>query len=239
MKSDFVSNVSHELRTPLTSIKSFSELMIDDMDGMDTDTRKRFAGIIHDEADRLSRLITEVLDLQRMQEKQMKWHVEEEINLPEVVRTSVSLFSEMAKAMEVELGYEYKDGISPVSGDKDRLKQVLINLISNAIKFSKRKGEVKVKAEETPDGVLLSVSDKGIGIPVDKKHRVFERFYQVDSSATRQRGGTGLGLAISKEIVEFHGGRIWVESRPGEGATFSFIIPKTSQTPDSRHQTSD
>ena len=225
MKSDFVSNVSHELRTPLTSIKSFSELILDDLDTMDIEIRKRFLGIIRDEAERLTRLISDILDLQKIQTNNMKWHMEN-VELSQVIENSMLTFSELAKMKRLHLSCETQGDLPLVYGDRDRLQQVLINLISNAIKFSKENGQIRMQATEAPEGVLLSVSDNGIGIPADKRERVFERFYQVDGSATKERGGTGLGLAISKEIVEHHGGRIWVESKVGEGCTFSFVIPR-------------
>jgi signal transduction histidine kinase len=225
MKSDFVSNVSHELRTPLTSIKSFSELILDDLDAMDIEIQKRFLGIIRDEAERLTRLISDILDLQKIQTNNIKWHVEN-VELSQVIENSMLTFSELAKTKRLHLSCETQGDLPLVYGDRDRLQQVLINLISNAIKFSKENGQIKMQAKEIPEGVLLSVSDNGIGIPVDKRERVFERFYQVDGSATKERGGTGLGLAISKEIIEHHGGRIWVESKVGEGCTFSFVIPR-------------
>jgi len=225
MKSEFVANVSHELRTPLTSIKSFSELILDDIDTMDVDIRQRFVGIIRDEAERLTRLISDILDLQRIQTNHIKWHMEN-IDVGDVIDNSMNMFSELAKMKKIQLSCESKGNLPLIYGDRDRLRQVFINLISNAVKFSKENGQIRIGAVEIPDGVLLSVSDTGIGIPADKKERVFERFYQVDGSATKERGGTGLGLAISKEIVEHHGGRIWVESKIGEGCKFSFVIPR-------------
>ena len=227
MKTEFVSNVSHELRTPLTSIKSFSELILDDLDTMDIEIRKRFLGIIRDEAERLTRLISDILDLQRIQAKHMKWHMEN-IDVSQVIANSVSMFSELARMKRINLSCECRGELSLIYGDRDRLQQVLVNLISNAIRFSKENGQVRIDAQEIPEGVLVSVSDKGIGIPMGKKERIFERFYQVDSSATKERGGTGLGLAISKDIIEHHGGRIWVESKVSEGCKFSFVIPKAS-----------
>jgi len=227
MKSDFVSNVSHELRTPLTSIKSFSELILDDLDTMDIEIRKRFLGIIRDEAERLTRLISDILDLQKIQANKMKWQMES-LDLFEVIESSMNTFSGLAKNKGINLSSECKGELPLIYGDRDRLLQVLVNLISNAMKFSKEKGRIRVEATPVPEGVLLSVSDNGIGIPADKRERVFERFYQVDGSATKERGGTGLGLAISKEIIGHHGGRIWVESQEGEGCTFSLVIPKAS-----------
>lgn len=230
MKSDFVSNVSHELRTPLTSIKSFSELILDDLDTMDGEIQKRFLGIIRDEAERLTRLISDLLDLQKIQADRMKWRMET-IDLPQLIENSVGTFSGLAKMKKIQLSFECRDGVPRILGDRDRLQQVLVNLISNAIRFSSENGQIRIEAARVPEGVLVFVADKGIGIPADKRERIFERFYQVDSSMTKGRGGTGLGLAISKEIIEHHGGRIWVESKAGEGSKFSFVIPDA--TPDS------
>ena len=199
MKSEFVANVSHELRTPLTSIKSFSELILDDLDTMDIDIRKRFVGIIRDEAERLTRLISDILDLQRIQTNHMKWHMEN-IDLVDVIDNSMDMFSELAKMKRIHLSCECKGNLPLIYGDRDRLRQVFINLISNAVKFSKENGQIRIEAVETLGGVLISVSDRGIGIPADKKERVFERFYQVDGSATKRGEGLDLDLQFPRRL---------------------------------------
>ena len=154
MKSDFVSNVSHELRTPLTSIKSFSELILDDLDTMDGEIQKRFPGIIRDEAERLTRLISDLLDLQKIQANRMKWGMET-IDLPQLIENSVGTFSGLAKMKRIHLSFECKGELPAIHGDRDRLQQVLVNLISNAIRFSRENGQIRIEAAEVSEGVLI------------------------------------------------------------------------------------
>jgi len=225
IKSEFISTVSHELRTPLSSIRSFSELLLDDIGMVDIETQKRFLSIITEESERLTRLISDLLDLQKMHIEKMIFDMER-IQISQIIEKCTQSFSGLAKKKDINVCYEYSGKLPLVHGDKDKLYQVLSNLLSNAIKFSEEKGQIKVEAEEVPDGVLVSVSDKGIGIPEDKREKVFEKFYQILDSPVKTRMGTGLGLAIARQIVEHHGGRIWVESKVREGSKFSFIIPK-------------
>jgi signal transduction histidine kinase len=231
MKSEFVSTVSHELRTPLSSIKSFAELLLDDLDTLDIETQKKFLGIINNESDRLTRLISGLLDLQKMTSNKMKWNMEN-IQLSQVVKSCVETFSSLGNKKNIDLNYECDDQLPLVYGDRDKLQQVLYNLISNALKFNEKRGKkkekVKVEARNDHRGVMITVSDTGIGIPEEKLDMIFERFYQVDSSNTRKTEGTGLGLAICKEIIDCHGGEIWVDSEIGKGSKFSFIIPRVA-----------
>ncbi len=223
IKSDFVSVVSHELRTPLTSIKSFVEILKDDVETLDINTQRRFLSIINDESDRLGRLINDLLDLQKMDAGKTAWK-DRPINLAEVLRKSVELFTPLyrGKGLLLELNLERDDSLIVL--DVDRIRQLIANLLSNALKFTER-GSVVVAMITTAAEITVSVTDSGIGIPPDEIDKVFEGFHQVDSSETREIGGSGLGLTICKEIVEHYGGHIGVVSRLGEGSCFSFVLP--------------
>ena len=223
IKSDFVSVVSHELRTPLTSIKSFAEILKDDVETLDINTQRRFLSIINDESDRLGRLINDLLDLQKMDAGKTAWK-DRPINLAEVLRKSVELFTPLyrGKGLLLELNLERDDSLIVL--DVDRIRQLIANLLSNALKFTER-GSVVVAMITTAAEITVSVTDSGIGIPPDEIDKVFEGFHQVDSSETREIGGSGLGLTICKEIVEHYGGHIGVVSRLGEGSCVSFVLP--------------
>lgn len=223
IKSDFVSVVSHELRTPLTSIKSFAEILKDDVETLDINTQRRFLSIINDESDRLGRLINDLLDLQKMDAGKTAWK-DRPINLAEVLRKSVELFTPLyrGKGLLLELNLERDDSLIVL--DVDRIRQLIANLLSNALKFTER-GSVVVAMITTAAEITVSVTDSGIGIPPDEIDKVFEGFHQVDSSETRRIGGSGLGLTICKEIVEHYGGHIGVVSRLGEGSCVSFVLP--------------
>lgn len=233
VKSEFVSVVSHELRTPLTSIKSFTEILEDDVDDMCSEDRQRYLKIINDETDRLGRLINDVLDLQKIDSGMMQWK-DEVSDLKEVIESSFNLFKPAFDSKGVQLNLNIKEGGFNVCVDNDRIKQVLSNLLSNALKFT-HEGDVSLGLNEieikTDDGLLVKaceveVDDNGIGIPEEERGRIFKRFHQVDSSETRKHGGSGLGLNICKEIIEHYNGQIWVESRVPKGSCFKFILPE-------------
>lgn len=223
IKSDFVSIVSHELRTPLTSIKSFAEILKEDGEDIDIDTQKRFLAIINDESDRLARLINDLLDLQKMGSGKMLWK-DERVNLADVLKQSVDFFSRAFGDKGLPLTLELAAPECFLNLDADRMRQLIANLLSNALKFTEQGGVIMVMHIDTDD-VRVMVADTGMGIPEAEIEKVFDSFHQVDSSERRKISGTGLGLAICKEIVEHYGGRIWVESRLGEGSRFNFTLP--------------
>jgi signal transduction histidine kinase len=226
LKDDFLSTVSHELRTPLTSIRSFSEILFDNPD-LDNAERSRFLTIIVKESERLTRLINQILDLARMEGGRMEWQMED-IDpsgvIEEALAVTGGLFAEKSIRLETKL-----EGVFPlVHVDRDRLMQVIVNLLSNAVKFCPPSdGLVVVTGGMREEGLYVSVADNGPGVAPDKRQLIFEKFQQANDSPTDRPGGSGLGLAISRQIVEFFGGRIWVEGVPGHGAKFAFTIPLT------------
>lgn len=234
MKDDFLSTVSHELRTPLTSIKGFADLLLNYEE--DPDTRREFLTIINNEAERLTRLVNDILDLSRIEAGRMQWETSR-LSMGEIVRAATAAAHGLASQRHINLVVSIEDGLPPVWGDRDRFVQVITNLLSNAVKFSPEGGEVRVKAElpRVEDGapapvVKVSVSDDGIGIATDDQGRIFDKFVQVGDPMTDKPVGTGLGLSISKEILGQYRGRIWVESDLGKGSTFSFVVPVAEAT---------
>ena len=228
MKSKFLANMSHELRTPLNSIIGFSKVMLKGIEGPLTDPQRVDLEAIHKSGQHLLGLISDLLDLSKIEAGKMDLRVEE-VDLRELVHGVLSTAQALSAGKQIELKQEVGVSLPRVWGDGTRLRQVVLNLVSNAIKFTDR-GEVEVRAEQRGAYVVVSVRDTGCGIKTEDQGKLFEEFRQLDGG---RRGGTGLGLAISKKFVELHGGEIWVESRPGEGSTFAFSLPvkKQSQVP--------
>jgi signal transduction histidine kinase len=235
MKDDFISIVSHELRTPLTSIKYFAEVMMERVGSIDQARQQKYLKVINEETDRLTRLINDLLDLQKISAGKFKWKMEP-VDVAGIIRTSVATFSGGAAARNVRLVGQVDPGIPPVVGDHDKIMQLVANLLSNAIKFTRGGSKVTVTAERGEDParlsdsryrryVKVSVIDEGIGIAPENLEKIFEKFHQVEDHVTRSQGGTGLGLSICKEIVHHHGGTIWAESELNVGSTFAFTLP--------------
>lgn len=224
LKDDFLSTISHELRTPLTSIRSFSEILFD-QPALDDDQRAEFLGIIIRESERLTRLIDQILDLARMEAGHMDWRmadIDPRAAIQEAVAASRGLFAENSTRLDIDL----PDDLPVVHADHDRLMQVIVNLISNAVKFCDRPdGRVRLTAETRPAFIQITVADNGPGVPEEAREVIFERFRQARETLTQKPHGTGLGLAICRQIIDFFGGRIWVENDASGGAQFSFTIP--------------
>ncbi|MDX9885168.1 sensor histidine kinase [Thauera sp.] len=226
LKDDFMSSVTHELRTPLTSIRAFSEMMVEDAD-IDVEDRQRFLGIIVSETVRLTRLVNQVLDMAKIESGHAEWH-NTDIDMRELVQHSVDATTQLFRDCGAEVFVHLPESVPMLRADHDRLLQVMLNLLSNAAKFVPS-GSGRVDVTLSCDGARLrvDVKDNGPGIPLEQQRVVFQRFRQGGDERSRPQG-TGLGLPISGQIVEHFGGRLWLESVPGQGATFSFELPLAS-----------
>jgi signal transduction histidine kinase len=225
LKDDFVSTVSHELRTPLTSIRSFSEILLDNPT-LEQQQRQEFLRIIVTESERLTRLINDMLDQAKIEAGKLEWHMEP-VSASEVAREAAAALGQLFRDKRVKLEVKLTDGLSNTIADRDRLFQVIVNLLSNAVKFSPADvGLVALTVENEANGVRLSVADNGPGIAPSDREAIFERFRQVGDTLTGKPEGSGLGLAISRMIVEHFGGRTWVEDVPGGGAIFRVWLPR-------------
>jgi signal transduction histidine kinase len=226
-KSQFVANMSHELRTPLAAILGYAELIQEGFYGPLPDKSMDALTRIRSNGKHLLGLINTVLDIAKIESGQFTLNMAE-YAIENVVETVRSATESLAQSKKLALKTEVAKPLPAGLGDEQRLTQVLLNLVGNAIKFTDA-GEVRVIARAINGHFNVSVSDTGPGIPAEHQGRIFEQFQQVDNSNTRAKGGTGLGLAIAKQIVEMHGGRIWVESRLGKGSTFQMEIPARAQ----------
>lgn len=225
LKDEFLSTVTHELRTPLTSIRALTEVLHDNPD-IELEQRQEFLGLVITESERLTRLINQVLDMAKIEAGEIDWQVgpmDLGAALEQAAAATARLFHERGITLSVTIPH----GLPPVRGDHDRLVQVAVNLLSNAAKFTPAGGRAALSAAADGDHLRVSVTDSGPGIAPEHQAIVFERFRQVGDTMTDKPQGTGLGLAICKRIVEHLGGRIWVDSAPGSGATFAFTVPLT------------
>lgn len=222
MKSTFISVISHELKTPVALIKGYAATLRREDVQWDEETIREGLAIIEEEADRLTHLIDNLLDASRIQAGGLKLEMSE-VDLKRLISRVVKGFRVQTKAHEIVV--DVPDDLPPVWGDEERIRQILSNLLSNAIKYSPRGGIIRVGAWAENGFVTVYVADQGIGIPEEEQSRLFDRFYRVDSSIRRRTKGAGLGLYLAKALVEAHGGRIWVHSKPGVGSTFFFTLP--------------
>jgi two-component system sensor histidine kinase KdpD len=225
MKSQLLSTVSHELRTPLASIKGFATTLLRDDVDWDEESRREFLSIIDEESDRLTELISNLLDMSRIEAGTLRVEPEP-TDLDPIFRETAAEFQLMTRAHQIRV--HVPPALPPVMADPRRARQVLRNLVENAVKYSPEGGSITISAGVVNGRVRTSVADQGIGIGPEQLEHIFDRFYQVDSASTRSVGGSGLGLSICKAIVEAHGERIWVESQPDMGSTFHFTLPLAS-----------
>lgn len=251
-KTDFLANMSHELRTPLNAILGFSEILQQGMAGPITDKQKEFLGDISTSGSDLLSLITDILDLSKIEAGKFDLQLETFI-VEDIIKSSLVMFKEKALKHKIKLSSDIDNALTGITADQRKLKQIIVNLLSNAFKFTPDGGSVWVNARKvvrdqssgiekagisekgpipkpqqpTPDGDFLeiSVSDTGIGISKENQQRLFQPFQQIETSLTRKYSGTGLGLSLCRRLIELHGGRIWVESEPGKGSRFVFVIP--------------
>ncbi|THB79243.1 MAG: PAS domain-containing protein [Desulfobacteraceae bacterium] len=222
MKSEFVSNVSHELRTPLSIIKSYTEAILDQVDPEDHETRQQFLQVIDDQTDNLTTIVSNLLDLSRIEAG--KYDIEyKAFTFRDLVSNVIKGFSKKLKTQDLYVNMD--KSLPEMTADEDRIKEVLVNLIDNAIKFSPEGGIINIEAVHKNDAIYCSISDTGIGIPEDQLPRIFEKFYRVDNSDTYEIEGTGLGLSIVRHIINIHGGKIYAQSKYGKGSVFTFSLP--------------
>jgi two-component system sensor histidine kinase ResE len=224
MRRDFVANVSHELRTPMTSIQGFVEAILDGL-AEDKESQNRYLNVILDETVRLNHLVSDLLDLSRLETGQISWPMEP-VNLQALFEQVITKLQPQLEKQDLSVEIQVSNSLPMVSGAPDRIQQVLINLVSNAVSFTAPGGKITLSASDTGDMVSVSVSDTGVGIPLEEQEKIWQRFHKVDKARTRRFGGTGLGLSIVKQIIDAHGGSVGLDSEPGKGSTFFFTLKK-------------
>lgn len=222
MRSDFVANVSHELKTPITSVKGFAETLLDGA-MEDTELCRSFIEIIYKESDRLHRLIKDILYLSGIEHHRVPL-TSEQVNMVNAINAAVDMVKNAAAKKNIQLHLPPQENIV-IEGEKDRIHQIILNLLSNAIAYTPEGGKVTVTLSATESKIKFGIADTGIGIAQAEISRIFERFYRVDKARSRNSGGTGLGLAIVKHLVDSHNGTIEVDSMEGEGTTFTVTLP--------------
>ncbi|HEX6790041.1 MAG TPA: HD domain-containing phosphohydrolase [Candidatus Krumholzibacteria bacterium] len=225
MKSNFVATISHEFRTPLTSIKAYCETLLKNADAIDRNIMKEFLIVIDEESNRLMALIEDILDFSQMESGAVRFE-RTSCNMNEIITVAANELEKNFEGKRLTLHTCLPPREIKVRAERDLMKQLVINLLHNASKFTPEGGEVWVTIEEEVVSARITVEDNGIGIPEDQLERIFDHFHQADGGSTRRHGGTGIGLAICKNIVEWHDGRIWVENVAGRGARFVVVIPK-------------
>jgi len=226
LKSDFLSVVSHELRTPLTSIKAFVEIILM-KPTMSHERRVTLLKTINSESNRLDRLITDLLDLAKIEAGKMSWR-QEAVSIDDVVRDSVDALHVLARKKNIHLTATIPSDLPVIIGDRDRIVQVMNNLLSNSIKFTSSGGTIQIQARHEEDRgqrIVVEITDTGLGIPAKDLELIFDKFQRSGDQLTREIEGTGLGLSIARQIIEHHGGKIWAESTQGKGSTFFFTLP--------------
>ncbi len=227
LKDTFISVVSHELKTPVAIIKGYAETLSRPEARRNPALVEEMLGAITEESDRLAHLVDDLLDASRLQASGLPFHAIEDVDLRGIARRILERYRHQTAQHTLVLIFDAD--FPDIRGDQQRLEQVFDNLISNAIKYSPRGGEVRVEGTTKPAEILISVSDEGVGIPFEDQERIFDRFYRVEGPETRAVSGTGLGLYLTRAIVEAHGGRCWVHSTPGEGATFYVALPRETR----------
>ena len=226
-RREFVANVSHELRTPLTNVRGYAETLMS-ADDIDRGTQMRFLGVISSEADRMTRIVKDLLTLTRLDYNRMEMHMQE-MDLRELGQKAAQAMEGQATGQGLTLTCTLPEEMPPVMGDPERIQQVIINIITNAIKYNKPQGSIAITGGTEGEQVFLRVEDTGIGVPKADVERLFERFYRVDKARSRESGGTGLGLAIAKQIVETHGGHIGFDSEYGKGSVVTLYLPRLKE----------
>lgn len=237
LKSDLVSVVSHEFRTPLTTIKAFVELLALKPE-MPEPQKSGLLAIINAESERLARLVSDLLDLERIETGSMAWRIGE-VNIEDIIRSALANLGPLFEGKGLRVTTAFGPGLPVLTGDRDRLVQVVTNILSNAVKFTPAGGAVHIAARCEPapaSQIVVEISDTGRGIPAEDLDLIFDKFHRSAGGMSGGIEGTGLGLSISRQIIEGHGGRIWAASTPGTGSTFTFTLPLAGKStgPDAR-----
>ncbi len=219
-----IATMSHELRTPLTSIMGYSEMLLEGLAGPLNETQHEYLAIVFEKSEHLLSIITGILDLSKIEAGQIQL-VPVPFDVSEVIGSALTTVLPAARRKQLEVESELPPGLPKPLGDRDKLRQVVVNLLSNAVKFTPPGGRVTVRAEAVGAMLRIAVADSGIGISEEAQAKIFDPFFQVDGSSTREYGGTGLGLAIVKSFVEAHGGHVGVASIPNQGSSFWFTLP--------------
>lgn len=230
-RREFIANVSHELRTPLTNIKSYSETVLDDKD-ISRETTEHFLQIVVNETDRMIRIVKDLMQLSKLDNNKAEWKFSD-FAVAEMLQRVYDSMIIQTRNKKQHLEMKIDPELGQMRGDREKLEQVLINIVSNANKYTREGGRIDVQATQAEDQIYFKISDNGIGIPERELPRIFERFYRVDKARSRAMGGTGLGLAIAKEIVEAHGGKIGITSIENRGTEVIVQLPRYSQPPQS------
>jgi two-component system phosphate regulon sensor histidine kinase PhoR len=228
LQSDFVSKVSHELRTPLTSIRLFTETL--SMRSEDTQTREQCIRSLEKETMRLQELIDRLLDWGRMESGRREYRMVE-TDLRSIVQVAVDAFEALRNKRDIELSVALPPESTVVYADRGAVSDALLNLLTNAAKYGGKPCRIEVECAESAKSIYISVRDNGGGIPVTEHKRIFQKFYRIDDSLSRQQEGSGLGLAIVNHVIKAHEGRVEIQSRPGEGSTFSIVLPRPTGRP--------
>ncbi|HRC80288.1 MAG TPA: ATP-binding protein [Sedimentibacter sp.] len=223
LQKEFVANVSHELKTPITTIKSYAETLLDGA-LEEKETAEEFLNVINSESDRMSRLVTDLLLLSRMDYEQTNWH-KERINLQDMVNIAVKKLQMQAKEKNISIHVNIPDNID-ILFDRDGFEQIILNIAGNAVKYTPENGNIWIEAKTTKKDVIVSIKDDGFGIPKEDQDRIFDRFYRVEKARARGLGGTGLGLSIAKQIAEAHNSTITVKSQINKGTEMIITIPR-------------
>jgi signal transduction histidine kinase len=230
LKDQFLSTVTHELRTPLAAVRSIAEIL-NASPHLPEERHRQLTGIVVAESERLTRLIDQVLDFQRIETGRIQWQ-SAPVDVREVCRDALEAVRQLIENQGIAVAVDLPESIPPIRGDRDRLIEVMINLLSNAVKFSVTPGgRIEIRAAAQPGRLRIEVRDNGIGIPTEELESVFEEFRQLRHPARGRPAGSGLGLSIARRIVQHHGGRIWAENNPGGGAVFVFTLPFTDEPP--------
>ncbi len=230
-RREFIADVSHELRTPLTNVKSYTETVLENED-LPRASVRRFLGVVLSETDRMIRIVKDLLVLSRLENRKMEWK-RAPFSVPELLERVYEAMRIEAQRSGHHMTLDADGPEGEVIGDRERIEQVMVNVVSNAVKYTRENGEIRIRAFQEGSWVRITVSDNGVGIPKEDLPRIFERFYRVDKARSREMGGTGLGLAIAKEIVEAHGGRIEIQSELEKGTTVTVLLPVDGGGPES------